>query len=251
MFFRKNETNETICPKRLSWKLILSAIFLTGGLLRIVSLWQNPVMSRDAIGYIRYAASFPLTEGAAPPFPVMLILLLRLLHGAGFSWEMAGWLINLTAGMLLIPVVYGIVLRIWNDRKWALLAALFTAVHPSLIKLSIVIQRDSLYLLFFWGCVYFLFCLLTSGRWPSAVAAGILTGCAVMTRFEGLELFFLWVVMSGLIWKKYGAKQMFFLGAAMALPCLLILAAGWCLPSPWDLGSIWTRRFLFLQKTGL
>ncbi len=248
MFFRKNEM---ISPERFSWKLIFSAILLTGGLLRIVSLWQNPAMSRDAITYIGYAAVFPSPEEAAPSFPVMLILLLKLLRCAGLSWEMSGWLINLTAGTLLIPVVYGIALRIWNDRKWALLAALFTAVHPGLIKLSIVIQRDSLYLLFFWGCVYFLLCLLTRGDWPSAVAAGLLTGCAVMTRFEGLELFLLWMVTAGFIWKKYGAKQMLFLGAVMVLPCLLILAAGLCLPGPWDLGSIWARRFLFLQKAGL
>lgn len=240
-----------ISPEHFSWKLIFLMIFLAGILLRIVSLWQNPVMSRDAIVYVQYAESFPSSEGAAPPFPVMLILLLRLLHGAGFSWEMAGWLINLTAGTLLIPVVYGIVLRVWNDRKWALLAALFTAVHPSLIKLSILIQRDSLYLLFLWGCVYFLLCLLSTGRWPSAIAAGVLTGCAVMTRFEGLELFLLLGVTAGFIWKKYGAKQMLFLAAVMVLPCLLILAAGWCLPSPWDLGAIWTRRILFLQKTGI
>jgi len=248
MLFRKNEM---ISPERFSWNPVFSAIFLTGILLRAVALWQNPVMSRDALTYIRYAANFPSAEGAAPPFPVMLILLLRLLRGAGFSWETAGWLINLTAGALLIPVMYGIVLRIWNDRKWALLAALFTAVHPGLIKLSIVIQRDSPYLLFFWGCVYFLLCLLTGGGWPSAVAAGILTGCAVMTRFEGLELFFLWGITAGFIWKKYGAKKMLFLGTVTALPCLLILAAGLCLPGPWDLGSIWARRFLFLQKAGL
>lgn len=248
MLFRKNEM---IPRKRFSWNPVFPAILLTGILLRAVTLWQNPVLSRDAITYVRYAVSFPSTEGAAPPFPVMLILLLRLLHGAGFSWEMAGWLINLTTGTLLIPVVYGIVLRIWNDRKWALLAALFIAVHPTLIKLSIAIQRDSPYLLLFWGCIYFLLCLLSDGGWPFAVATGVLTGCAMMTRFEGIELFLLWGIAAWFIWKKYGAKQMLFLGTVMTLPCLLILAAWLCLPSPWDLGSIWIRRFLFLQKTGL
>ena len=248
MLFRKNET---ISPERFSWKPVLPAIFLAGVLLRTVALWQNPVMSRDAVTYIGYAASFPSADGAAPPFPVMLILLLRLLHAAGFSWEMSGWLINLAAGSLLIPAVYGVVSLLWHDRRWALLAALFTAVHPGLVKLSVVIQRDSLYLLFFWGCVYFLLRLLTEGDWPSAVAAGVLAGCAAMTRFEGVELLLLPGVTAGFLWKKRGAKQTLFLVSMTALPCFLILAAGWCMPRPWDLCSIWTRRLLFLQKTGL
>ena len=175
--------------------LVLGGVFLLSLLLRLFCWYMEPTLSRDAVAYAEITSAWfsggDFSEVLRywpdcwiPPLPVGLVLLLV---KCGLSIEVAGIALNLALGSLIPLIVYRMAKTVTGDRSLALGATLLAAVHPTLIELSIEIQRDTTYL-FLIGCV--LCFLLEAVRKGSSLfwgVGGIFLGLAILSRFESLE----------------------------------------------------------------
>ena len=189
---------------------------------------KTPVVSRDAALYLPmiqtlYEAenypemlkSFPGC-GWIPPF--YLYLCSFAMH-SGMVAEIAGVSVNMILSSLLVFAGYGIAFSVTGNRKCGLIAALFTAVHPSLAELAVEIQRDMSYI-FFFSCSVWMFAeAVRKKRLLLWCASGVFTALAFLTRYEAAELILLFsfalvfmAIIRSFTWKQvtvYGAAQLF------------------------------------------
>ena len=180
---------------------MLSCIVAAGVLLRIVIFMIDPVLSRDSILYVFLAEKWQESGSFAEVctffnsfvksaywIPPLFLWLLKTLAPLFPSVAVAGIVRNILTGSALIAILYFLVRSLGGEKNVALLCAAFTAVHPTLVELSIAIQRDNLYLFF---CALVFLLLLQAKRrntpWP-VVGAGMLLAAAALTRYETFEL---------------------------------------------------------------
>lgn len=191
-------------------RLLLPAIVILAFLIRWICFSLESTISTDGTVYVNLAEQWRVT-GMYPPHSYLPLYpwLMKLLSGYGMSSFAAGIGINLFLGSLLPLVCYGLLRLATVRREPALAAALLAAVHPSLIELSINIQRDTPYL-FFTGCA--IFCGLYAvkfGRWYWWSLCSLFLSAGMFSRYEALELlpiicgYFLFaLIFRALSWKK-------------------------------------------------
>lgn len=191
-----------------NWLLVFCC--LLGLFLRISAFFLESTISTDGVTYV-FMAEHWLKTGA-PPYNLYLPLypwIMKLLMCCGVSAFSAGIGINILLGSFLPLICYGILRLLVARREVAVAGALLTAVHPSLIDLSINIQRDTPYL-FFCGCA--IFCLLhavRSSKWYWWGFCGCFLVPGIFSRYETLEFFplimlylFAAAVFKVISWKK-------------------------------------------------
>ena len=174
---------------------LLGGLFVLSLLLRLLCWFMEPTLSRDAVVYVEIISAWFAEGGFSgvlrywpdcwiPPLPVGLVLLLV---KCGLPLEASGVGLNLALGSLIPLLVYRMAEIVTVNRSIVLGAALLAAVHPTLIELSIEIQRDTTYL-FLIGCV--LCFLLEAVRSRSSFfwgLGGLFLGLSILSRFESLE----------------------------------------------------------------
>ena len=183
--------------------LLLGGICCLSFFLKIFVWICTPVVSRDSTLYLQmiqlmhetgsytdvlkvFASSYWI-----PPLHVSLVSSVMY---CGLCAEHAGVLINIVFASLLVPVGYGIVYSVTENKKIALVAALFFAVHPGICDLSIQVQREIIYL-FFVGCALFLFFSgVRKKQWYSLCGTGGALALGSLTRYETAELTLLFLI---------------------------------------------------------
>ncbi len=182
--------HKNIYPFFRKKNVVLFFIIFFGAILRISLLCSDQTISRDAAKYLIYAAC-DMKEGVSPSFPPLFLWMIRLIHFFGFSWNMSGWILSLISGIMLIPVVWMIAIRLTKNETVGIIAALLTAIHPTLSFLSIEILRDSFFLLIEWIGFYYLLGIILFDRTYEWMMFGLFSALAFLTRFEGIELLLL------------------------------------------------------------
>ena len=119
-----------------------------------------------------------------PPFYSFTILALSWLTG---TYELAGRVISIVAGVALPAVVYWVARRVFG-RATALIAALIVAVSPYLVDLSVRVLSQSLYLLLLMLALAFAVRCVDSRRAVDSVVAGVFFGLAYLTRPEAIAI---------------------------------------------------------------
>lgn len=173
--------------------LALFGITLAGFGLRLFYLYMDPMVSNDAVFYIEQANLWnqggwgQLAHDAAWVPPLLPWSMSRGIM-LGFSAWQTGITLSIIAGTLLIPVSFVLSREFFSNGAWPLAAALFTAIIPRFLELSIQIQRESLYLLFFtlalWGAVK----ALKSNKNIYWALSGGTVFCTALVRYEALEM---------------------------------------------------------------
>lgn len=198
------------------WVWLISITFVSF-LLKLLSWHFDPEVSRDGSFYIYLSqiwydtGSFQGVLDAWKDFwlPPLLLYLIKSVMHTGLSAEAAGVLLNLAAGTLTPILTYGIAYETTQRKDISLCSALLAAVHPTLNALSAEVQRDMIYL-FFAGLTLW---LLTAGvrrqEWSFWCWAGVGCSCAMLTRFETVEIlvivsFSLFLLLFG---KKFSWKK--------------------------------------------
>ena len=192
-------TNRTRLEKVV---LFLAIILLTGIAIKVICWHRVPIFSRDSAFYLQIIQKWhdaghfsAITDGNnffyAPPLSLYLTYLLM---KTGLSAPHAGLALNIFFGSMIPLIVFGIAFEITHSFHFAVIAAILTLLNPFLNRLSIEIQRDVGYM-FFLGLALWVLCR-GSGRkeWFCWVLLGVFTGCALLIRFETLEIFFIIVL---------------------------------------------------------
>ncbi len=160
-------------------------------------------LDKDSVGYIYMAEK--LAHGKIndaiymnPRMPPLYVSLLALGEYSGIGAEMAGVMVSLLAGTLILIPVFLVSKKIFGD-KIGLASAFLVATHPFLIRLSTEVMRDSLFLFLVFSAIAFAVyaadCPGVSRKW---YFSGAFAGLAAMTRSEGsffLAAIFIWVLL--------------------------------------------------------
>ena len=168
----------------------LGLLLLLGLVLRLAAAVTTTVINHDGPRFTMSARAFLAGDGDAalnveprmpPLYPLLIASLSRLTGDLG----LAGVVVSVLCGTLLILPVYLMSRSMWDDRV-AFLAGLVVAILPELVLVSGDVWTEPLFLLCFFSSVA---CLWFAGERPSLflhVLAGLFGGLAVNARPEGL-----------------------------------------------------------------
>jgi 4-amino-4-deoxy-L-arabinose transferase-like glycosyltransferase len=128
-------------------KTYAPAIICAGFALRLLVVLKSVCIEMDGIGYATVADQFVnglFREGLGSVFSPMYPFFVSLLHLAVPDVELAGRLISLFFGTLLIWTSYLFAARLFRDRRKAMWTAALVAFHPYLVEYSGRVLSESL-----------------------------------------------------------------------------------------------------------
>jgi len=170
---------------------LLGLLVLVGLAVRVIVLWHNPYIGVGDHGtYVHMAEDILEGHGIGslsfpPGFPAMIALVGRL----GVEPALAGKLVDLVLGTMLIPLVWLIAARMYGAPA-AWYAGLLIVFHPVLIRRSTDGMSAGAFLLFLWLAIGLLLYSLDDSRGRRSVgwwiSAAVAFGAAYLTRREGL-----------------------------------------------------------------
>jgi 4-amino-4-deoxy-L-arabinose transferase-like glycosyltransferase len=207
--------------RRLRW-VVLGAL-----LVRLVWLRFDTFITPDGYYYARLGEA--LAEGnlsgvLSPYWPPLYPVLLGLLSIVVRDVELAGRLISLVAGTLIIVPGY-VLARHLVDRGAATVTAVLLALHPMLVSASTRLLSDMLYAAMFVTAVLIGMHAAFDDRPRRAVWAGLLCGGCYLTRPEGFGYVFLFAALVPLVawvrqrmdWRAMGVSLGLMLGGFLLL----------------------------------
>ena len=175
--------------------IILIAVAL---LVRLFFLRFEYAAGWDEINYLKLGASGAIhgLNHVLHPYWTPLYPLVIALAGKLFAnYEMAGRLVSILFGALLIVPVYLFCLRYFN-RKTAIFSSLLIAVFPGLIESSTAVETEPLYIFVATTGVLLGFHVLNQKSIRGAGIVGVFFGLAYLTRPEGIGFY---LVFSGIV----------------------------------------------------
>jgi hypothetical protein len=183
---KNNETSLAFSNVTLNCRTILLLILLIGLGLRFFDLLNAAVIEMDGIGYTAMAENFLKGQVLEALKDISHPLYALFLAFFGFfikNLELAGRLLSLTCGMLLIYISF-IFVRKFFDEKKALWASLFVAIHPHLIRFSAQVLTESLAILLFTAAVFLFFKGWVDDDVGSVGFSAILLALTYLTKTE-------------------------------------------------------------------
>ena len=182
---------------RRPFRTYLLALLVLAFLLRLPLLFFPEVIRNDGAEYVRHAKLVldgGWTAGKAPPLYPVLIAFGHLVIP---DWELAGILVSVLFGALLVlPVVY-LGKELFGEQV-GLVSGLFVAVHPFLHSFSGSVMTESVYYFLVAMIVWLGWQAFERGRFLAILLFGLFTSLAYLTRPEGLGyliVFSLWVLI--------------------------------------------------------
>lgn len=161
-------------------------------LVRIFFLRFEFAAGWDEINYLKLGASgaihglnHVLHPYWSPFYPLTVALMGKVFH----NYEMAGRLVSILCGTLLILPVFGFSLKYFN-RRIAVFSSLLIAFFPTLIGSSAAAETEPLYILLAISGILFGLYVLQQKSILGAAIVGILFALAYLTRPEGIGLYF-------------------------------------------------------------
>jgi 4-amino-4-deoxy-L-arabinose transferase-like glycosyltransferase len=208
------------------WVVVLGAL-----LFRVfIMLRSQFVVSFDEPHYLCLAASL-ISNGIrgllhpywTPFYPLCIALFNVFLH----NLELAGRLVNILTGSLMVLLVYRISLMLFG-RKEALLSAMAIAFAPAIAANSTNVMPETLYTMLGIGGIVVGWVALERKRWWLFGITGALWGAAYLTKPEGVGFLMVYLCILGIISivsRKHHVRMSFVRNSAMVLVGFLLLAS--------------------------
>ena len=136
------------------------------------------LIAQTLLGEGEFVDSNGFRSVRAPLFPFFLAGIFGVSGGSVALAHVAGCLLGV-AGVLL---VHALALRLWNDRRSALVAAALAGFHPSLVIYSTLLLTESLYIVLLLAALVMAHDFEARPSWRRAVGLGVLAGLASLTR---------------------------------------------------------------------
>ena len=207
---QNNESSVVFSKIILNPTAVLFCILLIGLMLRLFDLMNAAVIEMDGIGYTTMAGNFlkgqmfeALKDISHPLYPLFLGFFGLFIR----DLELAGRLLSLTCGMLLIYISFAFVKRFFDEKK-ALWASFFVAIHPYLIRFSAQVLTESLAILLFTAAVFLFFNGWVHDDARSVSLSAILLALTYLTKAEYV-IYALPFSFLLLLKKRYGQAALF------------------------------------------
>lgn len=175
-----------------SRKTLFLVLLLAFTLRAVWMLYNSQAMENEGAEYARIAQNLlrhhgyvGILGGLESIDPPVYPLLIAATSFVTRDTEIAGRLISIVFGSLLVLPMFFIGLRLFGSRA-GYLASTIVALHPLLVALSASVYVESTYLTLLFGGLYFGMRVLDFHRLSHAFFCGLLLGLAYLTRPEGL-----------------------------------------------------------------
>jgi 4-amino-4-deoxy-L-arabinose transferase-like glycosyltransferase len=209
--------------KIFSWSpaKILFALLLSALVFRLLLLNFRYAVGFDEVNYLKLGVSGHLhgmAETLHTYWAPLLPWLIALFSAFTSDYELAGRLVSLIAGTLLVLPVYFLGKLVY-DKTAGFIAAAFIAFFPPLAFQSTLILTEATYTLFAALAVLAGWNMLKRYSITAALLSGLLAGCLYLTRPEGigfLFIFFAWLI-AGFAWKIFLIKPLRFVYLLLAM----------------------------------
>ena len=180
------------------WQVLI-LLFIVALSLRTARCFIVDRISKDGVLYVKMAESVALGEKELSfvenrRMPPLYIQFIAVLHRFGISFESGGRVISVLAGSLLV-IPFFLVVRLFFGDRAAFISGLLVVVHPSLVKVSSTVMRDSLFLSLMVFSFSFIVFAIHKRRYFYWGTAGFFAALASATRAEGVEL-----ILAVLLW---------------------------------------------------
>src|SRR3989344_1944584 len=173
---------------KINWKLLI--VFILALVIRLIFLGFHNVIEEDGVGLATIGKNIVSGNGYvgiegdvdlvySPLYPLLVGLLSFIVR----NLELAGRLISVLFGGLLVIPIYLIAKKVYN-KKVALIAGLLTALYPVLVYLSDIVYAESLYFFVFFFGIYFALESLDNKKWLNYVSTGLLFGVGYWIKPE-------------------------------------------------------------------
>jgi len=204
--------------------------------IRVLVAGSMPVIQPDGVVYLAVAKHFQATGSPFDPlfhplYPICIALAQPLIG----DWETSGRLVSAFFGALVILPAFALARGIVG-RQAALLAAVFTAVHPRLVQSSASVLCEATY-------TFVLVCGVLAARYGLVGGAralipfaGLCFGLSYLVRPEGalyLIGFVLVVVFMVMTARARAAAVLPWVGAAVLVFAVVVLPYVWYLAEAW------------------
>lgn len=208
--FQLNQDRFTRREGGLLFFLVLAAFFL-----RLFILQFHPLLSGDGVWYAtlgKNLISGNLKEGLStywPPFYPVLVGISSLFFR---DLEFAGLIVSVVTGSLLVIPVY-LLGRGFYSKRVAIVAAIFTILHPLLILYSVRLLTESTYTLLLASAIVAGLYALSNGRAIFYFLTGLALGACYLTRPEAIAYIILLPIASlliGLLYQQWRLKYLIF-----------------------------------------
>lgn len=170
-------------------RICLAILCCVSLVLKLLVRYMEPTVSRDSAFYL-YTVQDWYDTGKPPVLwiPPMLFCLVRGVMFLGIDAETAGLIVNMGLGSCLPFLTWGIAREASGNKKVALAAAFFAAIHPTFITLATEILREIPYLFFSGFALWLFFAALKRKCWYLWCCSGGMIALANLTRYESFEL---------------------------------------------------------------
>ena len=205
--------------------------------LRLLTLYAEPVLSRDGVGYVQQARQLqaekidPEIAGPAA-MPTVHYFYASYLSSRLFSLDphTLGLATNIILGSLLPLLFFAMARQLWGSWELSLACAALAAVQPNLVAYSIEVQREIPHI--FFVCCFGLGCMLFCryAKWYWGAWMGGAAALSMVCRYEGVELLLFALIPFGILLYK---KQLSRLRAALyfVIYVMTVLVTLWLLLS--------------------
>ncbi len=184
------EILEMMLDRRL---LSLSVLLLLALCLRAARPFVVDRISKDGVLYVYMARDIAsgdvdsafLRNRRMPP---LYVFMMAWLSRSGFSAEVAGLVVSVLAGALLVVPVF-LIGELMHGRRLAALAAFLVGVNPDLVRISGTVMRDPLFLLMLFCSLYCLLKAMSSEGWEGTsywLLCGGFAALGTAVRTEGI-----------------------------------------------------------------
>lgn len=170
--------------------VIIGVLFFIALGIRFYFLQFCKVISADGVSYAQIARAFIRGDGLGgavhfPPFYPILVGLMNLLVP---DVELAGRLVSMLMGSLIVVPVYLLALEFF-DRRIGLLAGTLSIVWPSIRFWSDEVMSQATYITLILTGIYLIWRGLKKSSFISSTAGGIFIGLSYLTRPEAFIVF--------------------------------------------------------------
>jgi 4-amino-4-deoxy-L-arabinose transferase-like glycosyltransferase len=180
----------------LCWTLVAFA-------LRLLLVWRvEQVISPDGVLYVTLGQKLVagnLREGLSTYWTPLYPLLVGLSSLVFGDAELAGQLVSVAAGSILVIPVYALIHK-WYGGRVALVGACLVALHPVLVYYSTVLLIEATYTLIFTCGILAGWSALSGGRARAYAAAGAAFGACYLLKPEAVG--FLFLLLALLLFRK-------------------------------------------------
>lgn len=181
--------------------LFIVSISVFGLILRILLMRYQFTVSFDEINYLKLGISGSMNGLShvfhtywSPFYPLVVALVSKFTT----NYELAGRLISVLTGILVVPLVFYFA-RSHFDRKIARYGATFLALYPALAFFSTRAQTEPLYTLLITAGIFLGWRALTKKSYWLNFIVGLLFGMAYLTKPEGIGFIIVYGGILGLL----------------------------------------------------